>query len=96
MKARLKMKVARKGPLKEVKGMISFATAFTLTVTGSTTLIAGITLIVVSHSEIPSSIRFWQHLRCCHLLLVLVAKATICPPRAREYENREQYPHANL
>jgi len=52
------MKVARKDPLKEVKDTISFATVFTLTVTGPATPIAGIILIAVSHSEILSSVVF--------------------------------------
>jgi hypothetical protein len=58
MKARLKMKAARKDPLKEVKDTISFATVFTLTATGPTTLVVRIILIAVSHSEILSSIVF--------------------------------------
>ncbi len=52
------MKVARRDLLKEVKDTISFATVFTLTVTGPATLIAGIILIAVSHSEILSSVVF--------------------------------------
>jgi len=52
------MKVTRRDPLKEARENIAFAALFTLTVTGPATLIAGIILIVVSHSEWLASIVF--------------------------------------
>lgn len=50
------MKAARRNPVKEPRDMITFVTAFVLTVTGPAALIAGVILIVVSHSEMLSGI----------------------------------------
>lgn len=52
------MKATRRDPLKEARENITFAALFTLTVTGPATLIAGIILIAVSHSEWFASIVF--------------------------------------
>lgn len=52
------MKATRRNPLKEARETSTFAALFTLTVTGPTTLIAGIILIAVSHSERLASIVF--------------------------------------
>ncbi len=52
------MKETRRDPLKEARENITFAALFTLTVTGPATLIAGIILIAVSHSERLASIVF--------------------------------------
>jgi hypothetical protein len=58
MKAGVNMKAAYRDPLKEVRDTITFATVFTLTVTGPATLIAGVILLTVSRSEVLSSIVF--------------------------------------
>lgn len=50
------MKAARRDPLKEARDTITFATVFTLTVTGPVTLIAGVILLRVSRSEWLDSI----------------------------------------
>ncbi len=52
------MKATRRDPLKEARETSTCATLFTLTVTGPATLIAGIILIAVSHSERLASIVF--------------------------------------
>ncbi len=52
------MKAAHRDPLKEARDRITFATVFTLTVTGPATLIAGVVLLAVSRSEMLSSIVF--------------------------------------
>ena len=52
------MQATRRDPLKEARETITCAALFTLTVTGLATLIAGIILIAVSHSEWLASIAF--------------------------------------
>ncbi|HYU73717.1 MAG TPA: hypothetical protein VEL31_13640 [Ktedonobacteraceae bacterium] len=52
------MKAAHRDPLKEARDMITFATVFTLTVTGPVTLITGVILLAVSRGEVLSSIVF--------------------------------------
>ena len=52
------MKVTQRNLLKEVRDTITFATVFTLTVTGPATLIAGVILLTVRRSEMLSSIVF--------------------------------------
>ena len=52
------MKATRRDPLKEARETSTCAALFTLTVTGPATLIAGIILIAVSHSERLASIVF--------------------------------------
>ena len=52
------MKAAHRDPLKEARDRITFATVFTLTVTGPATLIGGVILLAVSRSELLSSIVF--------------------------------------
>ncbi|HLI08260.1 MAG TPA: hypothetical protein VKV40_16960 [Ktedonobacteraceae bacterium] len=52
------MKAAHRHPLKEARDTITFATVFTLTVTGPATLIAGVILLTVSRSEWLASIVF--------------------------------------
>lgn len=69
------MKAARRDPLKEAKDTITFATDFTRTVTGPATLIAGVTLLAVAHSEMLSSVVFVSSsrdsrspfIRLCHM-----------------------------
>ncbi len=56
--ARVHMKVTCGDPLKEARENITFATLFTLTAIGPATLIAGIILIAVSHSESLASMVF--------------------------------------
>jgi len=58
MKVRVNMKVAHRDPLKEARDTITFATVFTLTVTGPATLVAGVILLAVSRSEWLASIVF--------------------------------------
>jgi hypothetical protein len=58
MKARVNMKATRGNPLKEARDTITFATVFTLTVTGPATLIAGVILLTMRRSEMLSSIVF--------------------------------------
>lgn len=52
------MKATHRHPLKEVRDTITFATVFTLTVTGPATLIAGVILLAVSRSQVLSSLVF--------------------------------------
>jgi hypothetical protein len=56
--AGVNMKAAHRDPLKEARDTITFATVFTLTVTGPPTLIAGVILLAVSRSEWLASIVF--------------------------------------
>jgi hypothetical protein len=58
MKAGVNMKAARRDPLEEARDTITFATVFTLSVTGPATLIAGVILLTVSRSEVLASIVF--------------------------------------
>ena len=53
------MKAAHGDSLKEVRDRITFATVFTLTVTGPATLIAGVILLAVGRSEWLASIVFF-------------------------------------
>lgn len=52
------MKATHQNPLKEIRDTITFATVFTLTVTGPATLIAGVILLTVRRSEMLGSIVF--------------------------------------
>jgi hypothetical protein len=68
MKARVKMKAARRDSLKAVKDTITFATVYLLTVKGPATL------ITMSHSETLSRgpLSFPVFLPCCRLTASLV------------------------
>jgi hypothetical protein len=74
MKARVKMKAARRDPLKEAKDTITFAADFTRTVTGPATLLA------VAHSEMLSSVVFVSSSRDSRSPFIRLCHMTGCIP----------------
>src|SRR5437588_5634719 len=52
------MKVAHGNSVKDARDMISFVTGFVMTVTSPATLITGVILIAMSHSELLASLVF--------------------------------------